>query len=168
MQLLSDTTSSCHLPVSSPQLVGPLHSDRRADLSYSIPKHSSRYMLASRLYYRNFKPPIVKPYTLKNSLSRQTFRRHFADWPYLYSPKRNMAPQLDAYFKQVDDMAESFIDRLRQAVAIPSISAEDARRPDVVKVLCTCDISMLLRWISNHYSRWASSLLVSSELSERK
>jgi len=45
-----------------------------------------------------------------------------------------MAPQLDAYFKQVDDMAESFIDRLRKAVAIPSISAEDARRPDVVKV----------------------------------
>lgn len=45
-----------------------------------------------------------------------------------------MAPQLDAYFKQVDDMAEKFIDRLRKAVAIPSISAEDARRPDVVKV----------------------------------
>jgi len=45
-----------------------------------------------------------------------------------------MAPQLDAYFKQVDELAESFIDRLRKAVAIPSISAEDARRPDVVKV----------------------------------
>lgn len=45
-----------------------------------------------------------------------------------------MAPQLDAYFKQVDDMAEPFIDRLRKAVAIPSISADEERRPDVVKV----------------------------------
>lgn len=45
-----------------------------------------------------------------------------------------MAPQLDSYFKQVDELAPSFIERLRKAVAIPSISAEDARRPDVVKV----------------------------------
>ncbi|KAI4109944.1 MAG: hypothetical protein L6R37_000294 [Teloschistes peruensis] len=45
-----------------------------------------------------------------------------------------MAPQLDAYFKQVDTLAESFIDRLRKAVAIPSISADEARRPDVVKM----------------------------------
>ncbi|KAF2157653.1 CNDP dipeptidase [Myriangium duriaei CBS 260.36] len=45
-----------------------------------------------------------------------------------------MAPNLDSYFKQVDDLAESFIDRLRKAVAIPSISAEDARRPDVVRM----------------------------------
>lgn len=45
-----------------------------------------------------------------------------------------MAPQLDSYFKQVDDLAESFIERLRRAVVIPSVSSEDARRPDVVKV----------------------------------
>ncbi|KAK3709123.1 hypothetical protein LTR37_011102 [Vermiconidia calcicola] len=45
-----------------------------------------------------------------------------------------MAPQLDSYFKQVDNLAESFINRLRDAVAIPSISAEDARRGDVVKM----------------------------------
>jgi Cys-Gly metallodipeptidase DUG1 len=48
--------------------------------------------------------------------------------------KLTMAPQLDGYFKQVDDMSESFIERLRKAVAIPSISAEDARRPDVVRM----------------------------------
>jgi len=41
---------------------------------------------------------------------------------------------LDPYFEQVDGMAEGFIERLRQAVAIPSISSEDARRPDVVKM----------------------------------
>jgi len=45
-----------------------------------------------------------------------------------------MLPQLDAYFKQVDNLAESFIERLRKAVAIPSVSSEDERRPDVVKV----------------------------------
>ncbi|KAL8916207.1 MAG: hypothetical protein Q9208_008659 [Pyrenodesmia sp. 3 TL-2023] len=45
-----------------------------------------------------------------------------------------MAPQLDSYFKQIDTLSESFIDRLRSAVAIPSISAEEARRPDVVRM----------------------------------
>jgi Cys-Gly metallodipeptidase DUG1 len=45
-----------------------------------------------------------------------------------------MAPQLDGYFKQVDKLSESFIERLRKAVAIPSVSADDKRRPDVVKV----------------------------------
>ncbi|KAL6721340.1 hypothetical protein ACLMJK_000443 [Lecanora helva] len=45
-----------------------------------------------------------------------------------------MAPQLDGYFKQVDKLSESFIDRLRKAVAIPSISADAERRKDVVKM----------------------------------
>lgn len=45
-----------------------------------------------------------------------------------------MAPQLDAFFKTVDSQAESFIERLRQAVAIPSVSAEEERRQDVVKM----------------------------------
>ncbi|KAK4919596.1 hypothetical protein LTR49_012816 [Elasticomyces elasticus] len=45
-----------------------------------------------------------------------------------------MAPNLDSYFKTVDDNADHFIERLRQAVAIPSISAEEERRPDVVKM----------------------------------
>lgn len=45
-----------------------------------------------------------------------------------------MAPQLDAYFKQVDTLAESFIERLRKAVAIPSVSADDDKRKDVVRV----------------------------------
>jgi Cys-Gly metallodipeptidase DUG1 len=45
-----------------------------------------------------------------------------------------MAPQLDGYFSQVDALSEHFIERLRAAVAIPSISAEDDRRPDVVRM----------------------------------
>jgi hypothetical protein len=55
-----------------------------------------------------------------------------AVWPYLYSPRNNMA-NLDSYFQQVDTLQDSFIERLREAVAIPSISSEDHRRPDVVK-----------------------------------
>ncbi|KAI1270743.1 cytosolic non-specific dipeptidase [Xylariaceae sp. FL1019] len=47
---------------------------------------------------------------------------------------RKMAPQLDGYFAEVDKLSDHFIDRLAKAVAIPSISAEDARRPDVVRM----------------------------------
>ena len=56
-----------------------------------------------------------------------------ADWPYLYHEYCKMA-NLDSYFQQVDSLQDKFIDRLREAVAIPSISSEDQRRPDVVKV----------------------------------
>lgn len=45
-----------------------------------------------------------------------------------------MAPQLDGYFKQVDTLSDHFIERLRKAVAIPSISADEERRPDVVRM----------------------------------
>lgn len=57
-----------------------------------------------------------------------------APWPYLYRQYDNMAPQLDSFFKQVDDLQGKFIERLGEAVAIPSISSEDHRRPDVIKV----------------------------------
>jgi len=70
--------------------------------------------------------------------TKYSYTRKIANWPYLYRPKRNMAPQLKPYFEKVDELAESFIVRLRKAVAIPSISAEDARRPDVVKVSLAC------------------------------
>lgn len=45
-----------------------------------------------------------------------------------------MAPKLDGFFKQVDSMSDHFIERLRAAVAIPSVSSEDDRRPDVVRM----------------------------------
>lgn len=44
------------------------------------------------------------------------------------------APQLDGFFKQVDTLSDHFIERLRKAVAIPSISADQARRPDVFRM----------------------------------
>ena len=64
-------------------------------------------------------------YLLKPALSVQ--RQNLAT-------NRVMAPQLDGYFKQVDKLSESFIERLGKAVSIPSVSADAARRPDVVKV----------------------------------
>ncbi|KAK0717381.1 hypothetical protein B0T26DRAFT_709774 [Lasiosphaeria miniovina] len=59
--------------------------------------------------------------------------------PYLTSSiiahqARNMAPQLDGFFKQVDTLSDHFIERLRQAVAIPSVSSEADRRPEVVRM----------------------------------
>ncbi|KAH8688885.1 putative glutamate carboxypeptidase [Talaromyces proteolyticus] len=45
-----------------------------------------------------------------------------------------MAPQLEPFFKQVDELSGSFIERLRAAVAIPSISASDEHRKDVFKM----------------------------------
>jgi hypothetical protein len=56
-----------------------------------------------------------------------------APWPYIYKQFDKMA-DLDAYFKQVDTLQDGFIERLREAVAIPSISSEDQKRPDVIKV----------------------------------
>ncbi|KAK5075532.1 hypothetical protein LTR64_001739 [Lithohypha guttulata] len=45
-----------------------------------------------------------------------------------------MAPNLDPYFKQVDALADTFIERLRAAVAIPSVSASDENRQDVFRM----------------------------------
>ena len=45
-----------------------------------------------------------------------------------------MAPPLEPFFKEVDASANEYIDRLSRAVAIPSVSAEDERRPDVVRM----------------------------------
>ncbi|KAI1441499.1 cytosolic non-specific dipeptidase [Annulohypoxylon stygium] len=47
---------------------------------------------------------------------------------------RKMAPSLDGYFTQVDALSSHFIDRLAKAVAIPSVSSEAARRPQVVNM----------------------------------
>ncbi|MCJ1320744.1 hypothetical protein MMC15_006085 [Xylographa vitiligo] len=46
-----------------------------------------------------------------------------------------MAPNLDSYFTQYVELAIYFmLLRLRKAVAIPSVSADEERRPDVVKM----------------------------------
>ncbi|KAL8329688.1 hypothetical protein RB597_005119 [Gaeumannomyces tritici] len=47
---------------------------------------------------------------------------------------RKMAPKLDSFFSQVDSLSDAFIERLRAAVAIPSVSSDAARRPDVVRM----------------------------------
>lgn len=102
----------------------------------SIPLHhafqSFRYPLRHKLHPVKTRAPFYRPCTRRftASLERQ------AEWPYLYrtTPSPTMAPQLDSYFKQVDSLSDHFIDRLSKAVAIPSVSAADEHRPDVVKV----------------------------------
>lgn len=75
-------------------------------------------------------------YTVHQSGFQSIARCQSAKWPSSRElhTSQIMAPQLDSYFKQVDTLSESFIDRLRDAVAIPSISSDEARRADVVKV----------------------------------
>lgn len=80
---------------------------------------------------------IVSPANTSKFQSNKNNRniQGLSTWPYLHRSKDpTMAPQLDGFFKQVDSLSESFIDRLRRAVAIPSVSADDERRGDVVKV----------------------------------
>jgi Cys-Gly metallodipeptidase DUG1 len=45
-----------------------------------------------------------------------------------------MAPNLEGFFSQVDALSQHFVDRLRQAVAIPSVSSDTTRRGDVVRM----------------------------------
>jgi Cys-Gly metallodipeptidase DUG1 len=66
--------------------------------------------------------------------SRQSPRRSYLTSAIRNLQARKMAPQLDGFFKQVDDSADYFIDRLRKAVAIPSVSSDETRRPDVVRM----------------------------------
>jgi Cys-Gly metallodipeptidase DUG1 len=65
---------------------------------------------------------------------RASYSTNHRQWPYIHSPKSIMPPQLDSFFKQVDTLSDHFIERLRKAVAIPSVSSDDERRPDVVKM----------------------------------
>ncbi|PGH01413.1 Cys-Gly metallodipeptidase DUG1 [Blastomyces parvus] len=63
-------------------------------------------------------------------LTAKTHKRSF----YANIDDSKMAPQLEPLFKEVDNLQDHFIDRLRRAVAIPSISAQDENRGDVVKM----------------------------------
>ena len=87
---------------------------------------------------RLFALRILRPLVLGHAYCPHDFRYLLKPAPLIQrqnlATNRVMAPQLDGYFKQVDKLSESFIERLRKAVSIPSVSADEARRPDVVKV----------------------------------
>jgi hypothetical protein len=114
--------------------------------SNSMPHHmrvAATILRSSKLNLRQFPPINTIRYQTNLLLTSRTFHTSKAyrveqpQWPYLYSSKRIMAPQLDAYFEEVDSLSNHFIDRLSRAVAIPSVSAEDERRPEVVRVSLT-------------------------------
>ncbi|KAK2812150.1 hypothetical protein FQN50_001507 [Emmonsiellopsis sp. PD_5] len=69
-------------------------------------------------------PPRIPP-----PASRTQFRSFYAN-----IDDAKMAPQLEPFFKQVDNLTDAFIDRLRKAVAIPSVSAQDDSRGEVVRM----------------------------------
>src|ERR1041384_4297717 len=104
------------------------------NLSRSSRFYTTSFITSSRKLTSCLSPPLRR-------LPHQTKPRSLTSHPYLtqavrehQARKTTMAPQLDGYFKQVDDLSDQFIERLRQAVAIPSISSEAARRPDVVRM----------------------------------
>ncbi|EFR02781.1 hypothetical protein MGYG_05780, partial [Nannizzia gypsea CBS 118893] len=59
-------------------------------------------------------------------LQRRSYYGHVTD--------SKMAPQLDPFFKKVDELKQPFIERLREAVAIQSVSAQAESRPEVVRM----------------------------------
>ncbi|KAL3704203.1 hypothetical protein TMatcc_009894 [Talaromyces marneffei ATCC 18224] len=97
-------------------------------LSFTASKCSTTTPLFTSSSLRTclYKPQLSSGTSLKPHLARRFYYGHISD--------HKMAPQLEPFFKQVDDLSESFIDRLRKAVAIPSISAADEHRPDVFKM----------------------------------
>ncbi|PFH62773.1 hypothetical protein XA68_11996 [Ophiocordyceps unilateralis] len=90
---------------------------------------SGTWLLHRRAARRTLELPLLSLFAPKRLYLSASLRAHQAR-----AMDSQMDPQLNAYFKQVDASATTFIDRLRQAVAIPSISAEDHRRPDVVRM----------------------------------
>lgn len=94
--------------------------------------HSIRlgFQRSSRAVYRS--SLLLKP-AAQFSLF-QTHTRSYLSEAIRTHQAQKMAPQLDGYFKQVDSLSDHFIERLRKAVAIPSISADEERRPDVVRM----------------------------------
>ncbi|KAI0152761.1 hypothetical protein GGR57DRAFT_469015 [Xylariaceae sp. FL1272] len=90
--------------------------------------HSHRFSSAYSPFSRA--SPIPRPVLFSHSSHTRTYLS-----PAIQAHQaRKMAPQLDSYFAEVDKLSDHFIDRLSKAVAIPSISSEDARRPDVVRM----------------------------------
>lgn len=119
--------SPSHLTrASAPRISAPIlcpghrHSHRHRRLPSAI--HERHFIAAPSHHHHRHRAHYTPPARLPN-----------AAWPYLYRRPNSMA-HLDPYFAQVDGLQQRFIERLREAVAIPSISSEDHRRPDVVKV----------------------------------
>ncbi|KLU87230.1 cytosolic non-specific dipeptidase, variant [Magnaporthiopsis poae ATCC 64411] len=107
------TRTSQHHPAACSSIRPSLDRSTAATLPRDVVEHCRRRITSSNTQAQ------ARPY-LTNAI-----RTHQA---------RKMAPQLDSFFSQVDSLSEAFIQRLRAAVAIPSVSSDAARRPDVVRM----------------------------------
>ena len=124
-----------------PRVFVPLHKFYGKTPPNLFLPHCSRNIWNCKYYEPSFTAGIRSHFPRVPTIRHQHSSTNI--WPYIYSPKTDeMAPQLDSYFKQVDALSESFIDRLRKAVAIPSVSADEDRREDVVKVGSPVDIDL--------------------------
>lgn len=108
------------------------HHVQQSVMPRTILQQAVSYRLPAILQRRS--PPLNLFFSFYQTQEKLTSRRSYLTDTIRAHQAKEMAPQLDGYFKQVDDSANDFIERLRKAVAIPSISAEDARRPDVVRM----------------------------------
>ncbi|KAI2624996.1 cytosolic non-specific dipeptidase [Hypoxylon sp. NC1633] len=96
-------------------------------------------LISPPLFARIIRRPVPFPSTTTATNTTTTTTTTTITRPYLtpalrVHQSRKMAPQLDGYFAQVDKLSSHFIDRLSKAVAIPSVSSDAARRPDVVRM----------------------------------
>ncbi|KAF4637836.1 hypothetical protein G7Y89_g250 [Cudoniella acicularis] len=116
------TADYCHPTITASRSADELHVARgRPDTSHPSNPESSN----SNSPDLPSKPPRFRIPPKSSTYLNHAIREHQA---------QKMAPQLDGYFKQVDTLSDHFIERLRKAVAIPSISADEERRPDVVRM----------------------------------
>ncbi|OJD12802.1 hypothetical protein AJ78_06659 [Emergomyces pasteurianus Ep9510] len=133
------------LPASVPlsriaaSLPAPRH--RTAQLIISSSLQARRYFSLNKSFSSSSSFSLLSPprlFALRTTIQQQlhpplTARIHKRTF-YANIDDPKMAPQLEPFFKEVDNLQDHFIDRLRKAVAIPSISAQDENRGDVVKM----------------------------------
>ncbi|KAI0549966.1 cytosolic non-specific dipeptidase [Xylaria curta] len=103
----------------------PLHLKACSPRPFSSYSPSLRTFPSRKSSISTARPPSRCPISTKRTYLTPTIQAHQA---------RKMAPQLDGYFAEVDKLSNHFIDRLAKAVAIPSVSSDASRRPDVVRM----------------------------------
>ncbi|KAI0536974.1 cytosolic non-specific dipeptidase [Xylaria digitata] len=103
----------------------PLHLKGRSSRSFS-----SRYSAIRPSFSRTSLISAARPHSCRAVSPGRTYLT-----PAIQAHQaRKMAPQLDGYFAEVDKLSDHFINRLAKAVAIPSVSSDASRRPDVVRM----------------------------------
>lgn len=121
------TPASSLLLSSSSPFSHQIGTNRRAVVSFSSSSSSTKNNSRGR-------QPSIGSVTTPTTTTTTTTKRTYLTPSIQAHQSRKMAPQLDGYFAEVDKLSSHFIERLAAAVAIPSVSSDAARRPDVVRM----------------------------------